>query len=208
MPNSIIFDLDGTLWDCVENLIPSWQEVFAIYDLGTAPTADDLYSLMGKTAEEFAQAMFPQLSRQRGLEIIQRQRQIELPYLAKNGGRLYDGVEQVLRQLAEKYTLSIVSNCDSGYIETFLKYYGFENLFSDWEFSGRTGLSKGSNIRLVMERGNIGSAVYVGDTQLDMDAAQEANIPFIFAEYGFGNTGAQNRIRSFNQLPRAVELLI
>lgn len=30
--------------------------------------------------------------------------------------------------------------------------------------SGRTGLDKGSNIRLIMERNNIQSAVYIGDT--------------------------------------------
>ena len=207
MSNAVLFDLDGTLWDCVENLIPSWQEVFRTYDLGTPPTADDLYGLMGKTAQQFAEAMFPQLSAEQGLEIIERQRQIELPYLAQMGGKLYDSVEGVLDQLHQKYTLAIVSNCDSGYIETFLEHYGFGKYFSDWEFSGRTGMPKGRNIRLLMERCGIEKAIYVGDTLLDMEAARDAGIPFIFAEYGFGNADSKYCIQSMSQLPQLADEL-
>ncbi|MBE6992201.1 MAG: HAD family hydrolase [Ruminococcaceae bacterium] len=207
MSNAVIFDLDGTLWDCVENLIPSWKEVFEMYDLGTPPTADDLYGLMGKTAQQFAEAMFPQLTAEQGLEIIEKQRQIELPYLAQMGGKLYDNAEDVLDQLHQKYTLAIVSNCDSGYIETFLEHYGFGKYFSDWEFSGRTGMPKGSNIRLLMQRCGIDKAVYVGDTKLDMEAAHDAGIPFIFAEYGFGNADSEYHVQSISQLPQLAEEL-
>ena len=38
-----------------------------------------------------------------------------------------------------------------------------------------------------MERNNIKSAVYVGDTMGDKEAAKDANIPFIYAAYGFGD---------------------
>lgn len=208
MSNAVIFDLDGTLWDCVENLIPSWQDVFELHNLGTPPTADDLYSLMGKTAQQFAEAMFPQLTAQQGLEIIEQQRQIELPYLAKMGGKLYADVESTLDRLCKKYTLAIVSNCDSGYIETFLEHYGFGKYFSDWEFSGRTGMPKGHNIRLLMQRCGIDNAVYVGDTALDMEAAQDAGIPFIFAEYGFGNADSKYCIQSMSQLPQLADELL
>lgn len=207
MRKAVIFDLDGTLWDCVDNLIPSWQEVFRMYDLGTPPTAEDIYGLMGKTAEQFAEAMFPQLTPEQGLKIIEQQRQIELPYLAEMGGNLYDGVEDVLEQLCQSYTLAIVSNCDSGYIETFLEHYGFGKYFSDWEFSGRTGLPKGRNIRMLMERNGIEHAIYVGDTQLDMDAASDASIPFVFANYGFGSTDSCCYVNSPRELPAVVREL-
>ena len=49
-----------------------------------------------------------------------------------------------------------------------------------------TPLSKGENIRLVIQRNAIDRAVYVGDTQGDLDAADFAGIPFIRAAYGFG----------------------
>jgi phosphoglycolate phosphatase len=38
-----------------------------------------------------------------------------------------------------------------------------------------------------MEQQGITSAIYIGDTQGDLEAARQAGIPFIFAAYGFGN---------------------
>ncbi|MFP3471895.1 hypothetical protein R0J90_17765, partial [Micrococcus sp. SIMBA_144] len=51
---------------------------------------------------------------------------------------------------------------------------------------GRTGLSKGENIQLIIERNNLTSPIYVGDTEGDRKAARYARIPFIYAQYGFG----------------------
>ena len=33
---------------------------------------------------------------------------------------------------------------------------------------------------------NLKKAIYVGDTQMDREAAKLADIPFVFASYGFG----------------------
>jgi phosphoglycolate phosphatase len=41
---------------------------------------------------------------------------------------------------------------------------------------------------MVIERNNLEDVVYVGDTQGDYEATVFAEIPFIFAKYGFGNT--------------------
>ena len=51
---------------------------------------------------------------------------------------------------------------------------------------GDTGASKGVTIRKLMERHGITDAAYIGDTQGDYEATLEADIPFIWAKYGFG----------------------
>ena len=38
-----------------------------------------------------------------------------------------------------------------------------------------------------MERNSLKSAVYVGDTQGDADACKIADVPMVYAAYGFGN---------------------
>ena len=44
-------------------------------------------------------------------------------------------------------------------------------------------------------------AVYIGDTQGDADACKEADVPFVFAEYGFGTVKeADNTIQAFSDL--------
>jgi phosphoglycolate phosphatase len=86
--------------------------------------------------------------------------------------------------------LFIVSNCQCGYIETFLGYHKLGKYFKDYECAGNTGLSKGGNIKKIIERYDLKASVYVGDTQGDCDAAAAAEIPFIFAGYGFGKVSA------------------
>lgn len=96
------------------------------------------------------------------------------------------GWPETLAALAQKYALFVVSNSQDGYVQAFLHWSGL-TCFRDIEMAGRTGLDKGANIRLVMERNGVTKAVYVGDTQGDADAAAKAGIPFIFTEYGFGS---------------------
>ena len=106
--------------------------------------------------------------------------------MEKEEGTLYGNVENVLQELSQKYKLYIVSNCQDGYIEVFYKYHNLEKYFLDYENPGRTGLSKGENINLIIERNNLSNPVYVGDTEGDLKAARFAGIPFVYAKYGFG----------------------
>ncbi len=99
---------------------------------------------------------------------------------------LFPYVTETLRSLSERCRLFIVSNCQCGYIELFMKKGGVESYITDIECYGNTGRGKGENIRLLMERNHLKEAIYVGDTQGDYEATVFAGIPFIFAKYGFG----------------------
>lgn len=60
---------------------------------------------------------------------------------------------------------------------------------------------KAENISLVISRNNIDCAFYVGDTIGDQTASKDAKVPFVFAEYGFGNTeNPDYTIHSFSEL--------
>ncbi len=67
-----------------------------------------------------------------------------------------------------------------------MKANNFERYFKDFEHPGRTGLTKGENIKIIIKRNNLKSPVYVGDTRGDFESAKFAGIPFVFARYGFG----------------------
>lgn len=57
----------------------------------------------------------------------------------------------------------------------------------DFESSGATGLTKGENIKLVMERNNLENSIYIGDTNGDLEGAKAAKVKFVQARYGFGS---------------------
>ncbi|RDI37936.1 HAD family hydrolase [Falsibacillus pallidus] len=185
--DSIIFDLDGTLWDSRETVLEAWNEKIEQHEKLNQPlTAEDFKQTMGLQMKEIGEILFPSLSAEEREVFLQECCDSECDYLKKSGGSVYENVEEVLNALSKKYKLFIVSNCQAGYIESFYDYHKLDPLFLDFENPGRTGLSKGENIKLIMERNHLESPVYVGDTEGDRKASESAGIPFVYARYGFG----------------------
>lgn len=183
---AILFDLDGTLWDSSENVMRSWNEALGLLGVERSFDAQAMRSLMGLPMDEIFQALLPDIQGEDRKKAEDFCEQYENEYVERHGGNLYPDVEEVLSRLHERYFIAIVSNCQKGYIEAFLRHYGFEKYIDDLESFGGTGQGKAENIRLVMERNQLESGWYVGDIYKDYAASTEAGIPFILAAYGFG----------------------
>lgn len=113
----------------------------------------------------------------------------------------YPGVKETLEKLAENHRLFIVSNSQSGYPELCIRKMGLEKLIRGHLCFGDTGTSKGQTILRLMREHGIESAAYIGDTQGDLDACEEAGVPFIFAAFGFGSPDHWDaRIEKFEDL--------
>ncbi len=202
--DSIIFDLDGTLWDSTDTVLLAWNSLMKDYkQINRDITKEDLQSVMGLQVPEIGKKLFPDLNDQERNRFLEESCLVENTFLGEQGGVLFDQVEDVLRILSQKYKLFIVSNCQDGYIEAFYKFHQLEKYFTDYENPGRTGLSKGENIKLIMERNHLTKPVYVGDTEGDRKAAQFAGIPFVYAKYGFGQVNEYDydyAIETFDEL--------
>ncbi|MCT2535495.1 HAD family hydrolase [Aquibacillus koreensis] len=200
--DSIIFDLDGTLWDSRNTIVNAWNKVVSREkQLETPITTDDLKQVMGLPYDEVGRRLLPDLEQDKQQKVLNACCEMENEYLRRYGGDLYETVEESLKLLFEKYQLYIVSNCQDGYIEAFYTYHKLEKYFQDYENPGRTGLSKAENIKLVMERNALSDPIYVGDTKGDQQAAKEVGIPFVYASYGFGKVNRCDLvIHKFDQL--------
>lgn len=207
MKKGIIFDMDGTLWDAGVSIAEAWNIIIKRRNLKKAQlTADDIHSIMGKTIDGIADALFGEYSKEERMDITRECLEYENVYLAKHGGELYEKLEDVLIELSEQYPLYIVSNCEKGYIEGFLEYYGFGKYFKDFESHGNTSLPKGQNIKLVAERNSLTDVVYIGDIQSDYNASKEAGVGFIHAAYGFGTIDeVVPAVSSIAEVPKAIK---
>lgn len=202
MKHALILDVDGTIWDSTERIAESYNET--IMKLGIQNkilTVTMIHSFMGFVTEDIAEAIFPEYPFEERMELIHTCMNEECRYLMKHPGALYPDVEEVLAYLTCNYDLYIVSNCQEGYIETLFAGYDIQKYIKDYECSGHTGMKKGDNIRLLMERNGVLTAEYIGDTQKDKEASKDAGIPFVYASYGFGSVDEYERkIDSFKDL--------
>ena len=187
MKKCLIFDVDGTLWDACDNILIAWNEyIYKELGIENYLTMELLNSIMGLEIGEIAKVFFPEMNEKDALELTNRCMDYEVEYLSIHGGKIYDGVIQTLEELSKKYNLMIVTNANHPYVNALFKAYPIKQYFMDFETNGNTGLPKDQNIRLVMERNGYDTAIYIGDTMKDYLACEKANIPMIFASYGFG----------------------
>ena len=204
--DSLIFDLDGTLWDSRESIHLAWSEILQTYPQVTRiPTTDDLRSTMGLQTQAIIEKLFAGLGEE-GRTILQQCIDNENRCIRRYGGTLYPGVPAVLARLSKRYPLAIVSNCQPGYIEAFFEYHGLGGVFRDFQCEGCEGRTKGENIRLVTARNGFESPLYIGDTLSAQQAALEAGIDFVWARYGFGQgLSAALAVDSFEELSQLLE---
>ena len=183
--DSIGFDLDGTLWNSIEAVTEAWVETAKKYNLHE-PTIEEMTGVMGLNKINLMKKLYPELDFDTQMRFFEDSVVISDEIISKKGGKLFDGLVETLTELKKHFKLYIVSNCQNGYIETFLRFYGLENYFCDFENPDERCLSKGENIKAVLERNGFKNSIFVGDTQGDADAAKFAGIPFIYSSYGFG----------------------
>lgn len=209
MKKAIIFDLDGTLWDSRIGVRIAWNETFEKYSgIKNRYTDEDIGSVMGLTMKDISHALFSNFGDKENM-VAKEAYEHENFYLSKHPSILFEGIEETLRILSEKYELYIVSNCQSGYIEAFYSSMKLDKYFKDQQCYGDNSLPKGENITLIMKRNNVDKAIYVGDTLGDEKATRMAGIPFVYASYGFGQAEKPDgNIKSFSELIDVAERML
>ena len=200
---SLIFDIDGTLWDSRELVAEGFNIQLRKEGFDhLCVDAEILRPLFGKSITEFADAMLPSIPALERYELMERCMKTEQEYLFANECSIgYPKVKETLRELSKKHRLFIVSNAERGYPKLCIDKLGLGEYVQGHMCFGDTGTSKGKTIRTLMRKHNIESAIYIGDTQGDLEACREAGIPFIFCTYGFGQAESYDaKIDSIDEL--------
>ena len=200
---SLIFDIDGTLWDSRSLVAKAYnvqlaEEGYTQFHFD----AQMLKTVFGKVMTEIADILLAEIPDEKRYSVMERCMSREDEILHHDPCNIgYPKVKETLEELAKHHRLFIVSNGQSGYPQLCIEKMGLQSLISGHLCFGDTGTCKGETIMKLMKAHNITSACYIGDTDGDMEASDMAQIPFVYCTYGFGEPDHYwKKIDSFDQL--------
>ena len=203
--DGIILDVDGTIWNTTGVVADAWNKTIDdLFPQVPHVTAQILQGQFGKTMDVIADNLFPMLSENEKKILMSKCCENEHKAIYHNTKNItYDGVIQTIKNLSKRIPTYIVSNCQKGYIELVMEKNNITKYIKDFECFGNNGFPKAKNISFIAERNGLKNPLYVGDTQGDYEACQEANVPFVWASYGFGKPADNKyfaKIDTFSQV--------
>jgi len=178
----LIFDLDGTIFRTKETILPAIKDL--LRDLDYDEDVDELVgSLIGEKTSTFCKKLKPkEMEMDR---FIERLWEKEKEFI-DNEGTLYEGIRDILDESkANGIKMVLCSNANRDYIEYVLDKFGIKDHFI-LILSGLDFDKKSVAVKNISERHDESTAVLIGDRAIDRNAAEENNIPFIAALYGYG----------------------
>ena len=203
--DSLIFDMDGTLWDAVDSYVEVWNTTSRELGIDRLVTRDDLLRYMGKTIDVIYSALMD------GVDIdpdvyLERLDYNESLLMPRLGGRLYPGVADGIRRLVSRYRLFMVSNCGRDGLHNMLSFCNLADCFEGTLTHGEAGRGKDYNIAEVVRTFNLHNPLYIGDTQGDSDAAHAAGVDMCHVTWGFGS--CRDAALSFDTFPAMTTALM
>ncbi|PCJ42544.1 MAG: hypothetical protein COA71_03260 [SAR86 cluster bacterium] len=200
--DSIIFDLDGTLWNASSASAKGWNSGLASFGFNNiAISPQDMDAVSGKPFLECVEALLSKYSVSLDEKLINAMNAHEKVFIEGEGGDLYEGVIGGLKTLSKTCPLFLISNCQDWYLDAFWKHFSVKSYFQSSDCNGRAGVLKAEMIASMVNKYELNKPIYIGDTKGDEQASEAARVDFGFAEYGFGK--AENptvRFKSFRSI--------
>ena len=183
MKIGILFDLDGTLLDTLEDLLDATNYALGVHGY-PARTLSELRRFVGNGAWNQMRLSLPQGSTD---EEIQAVLDTYKPYYTAHcqiKTRPYDGILPVLERLGEKYPLAIVSNKPDSAVKELCAQY-FPGIYALGETANCPRKPAPDMVFKAMAAIGVERCVYVGDSEVDILTAKNAGVPCVSVLWGF-----------------------
>lgn len=192
----IIFDLDGTLINTIDDLGQACNHALSACGFPTH-RIEDYPRLVGNGINKLIERALPE--EHRNEETVLRLREYFVPYYDNHNCNLtrpYEGIPELLqklRQKGEKLFLAVASNKYQAATEKIVKHF-FPNTF-DVVLGERVNVARKPDPQIVWDIveaiGQLGdqaldkTILYIGDSLVDAATAKAANLPFVACTWGF-----------------------
>ena len=185
MKTGILFDLDGTLLNTLEDLLDATN--YALCQCGyPGRTLGELRRFVGNGAENQIRMSLPEGA---SPEEVQRVLKIYKPYYTEHcqvKTRPYDGILEALAVLKEKYPIAVVSNKPDAAVKALCAEL-FPGIFALGEAPDCPRKPAPDMVFKACRAIGADTCVYVGDSEVDVRTAKNAGVPCLSVLWGFRN---------------------
>lgn len=188
MIKAVLFDLDGTLLDTIEDLADSLNHILAEYGLPVHSMAEVRQFVGNGIPKLLERAVSPDTSKE---QIGEMYRQFLAWYQTHCSVKTkpYQGIPELVAELKRRgFRLAVISNkADPATQELIAHFFGgrFDYVLGATESRGLKpdpAMLEAALDALSLEAGE---AVYVGDSEVDIETAGNAGLPCISVTWGF-----------------------
>ena len=180
MKTGLLWDLDGTLLDTLEDLADAVN--YALQQFGyPLRSLEEIRCFVGNGARRLIERAVPA-----GGDVSAVFDTFRTYYDAhcRIKTRPYDGIMEALQQLGEKYPMAVVSNKPDSAVKPLCAEY-FPGLYARGESTDCPRKPAPDMVFKAMEAIGVESCIYVGDSEVDVETAKNAGVKCLSVLWGF-----------------------
>ena len=176
----ILFDLDGTLLDTMADLTDAVNYALGVHGYPSR-TMDEVRSFVGNGAARLLALAVPEGEDYQPV-LATYQAYYRTHCQIKTGP--YPGVVEALAQLSKHYPVAIVSNKPDAAVKVLCADY-FPGIYAIGESTDCPRKPAPDMVYKAMKELGVEKCIYVGDSEVDVLTAQNANVPCLSVLWGF-----------------------
>ena len=179
----ILWDLDGTLLDSLEDLKDSVNYTLKQYGLPER-SLDEIRCFVGNGARHLIALSMPGREDDPDMDAVLRDYQIYYTAHSQIKTKPYDGVLVALELLGKKYPMAVVSNKPDDAVKVLCSQY-FPDVYAIGESVDCPRKPAPDMVFRAMNALGVDACVYVGDSEVDVITAGNAGVPCLSVLWGF-----------------------
>ncbi|MCI9299136.1 MAG: HAD family hydrolase [Lachnospiraceae bacterium] len=210
--DTVIFDLDGTLMDTLEDLANAVNEILKRHGY-PVKTITEVRRIVGNGLRQTLTLCLPEGTEQQEVERLLPEFAAYYQAHCQIKTKPYDGIMDTLRELCERgYKMAIVSNKRDEAVKTlneeYFQAYVKVAIGENEDMGIKKKPAPDTVFQALRELGSVRErAVYVGDSEVDRMTAENAGLPCVSVDWGFRDREELEKLAPAYLISRPEELL-
>ena len=183
MKTGILFDLDGTLLNTLEDLTDSVNYTLSQYGCPHR-TMEEVRTFIGNGARKLIERSLPGADNDPDVDAVLATYQVYYKAHSKAKTKPYDGIVQALEEISAKYPVAIVSNKPDAATKVLCKEF-FGDIYARGESDDCPRKPAPDMLQKAMQTIGVDSCIYVGDSEPDVLTAKNLGVKCLSVLWGF-----------------------